>query len=128
MFCQRLLLALALLALAGPTGAAAPPPHGEPKIVSVFFSALNEKTGTLDVRAGETVTGRVITSPNVGYVEARVETHNQAMHQDGAGKFSLVYTVPWWLPFWLRHGWTFQVIARSIDGVEVKRYYPLTVH
>jgi hypothetical protein len=128
MFCQRLALALALLTIAGPSAAAAPPPHGAPKILAVYISALDEKTGTLDVKAGQTVTSRVVTSPNVGYVEARVETHNQAMHRDGLGKFSLSYTIPWWLPFWLRHGWTLQVIARSIDGVEVKRYYPLTLH
>jgi hypothetical protein len=94
-----------------------------PKILGVWISSLN-------VTAGDTVKGRVATSSNVGYVEARVESRNQAMHQDAPGKFSLSYQVPWqlrYLPF-LHHEWTLQVIARSIDGVEVKRYYPLVLH
>jgi hypothetical protein len=127
MFCQRLLLALALLAVAGPTVAAAPPPHGLPKILEVSISNLID--GHIDVTPGQRVSSQVLTSPNVGYVEARVQNFNAPMHHDGLGKFSLVYTVPWGLkllPF-LHHGWTLQVIARSIDGVEVKRDFPLTL-
>jgi hypothetical protein len=100
----------------GPT----PPPHGYPAIKAVSISST-------DVRAGRAVHGAVHTSDNVKYVEARIEYRALAMHEDGPGAFSLTYTVPWWLPPWLRHGYTLQIIARSIDGVETSRDIPITV-
>ena len=122
-------LGLLALALALVTGAApalaqevvAAPPHGVPVITSTYLS-------THDIKAGQSVSGRVETSDNVGYVEARIEYRAIPMHHDGPGKFSIKYTVPWWLPFWLRHEWTLQIIARSIDGVEAKESMPITVH
>jgi hypothetical protein len=90
---------------------ATPPPHGYPEIRNVSISST-------EIRAGRAVSGRVETSPNVQYVEARIQYRNAPMHQDGAGKFSLTYTVPWWLPPWLRHEYTLQIIARTADGVE----------
>lgn len=118
----RLALASILVCCAVPSGAGAtaPPPHGEPKIFSVYLSQRV-------MSPGQTITSRVVTSPNVGYVEARIETHNAAMHRDGMGKFSLAYTVPWWLPWWFKHEWTLQIIARSVDGVEVKQRFPITI-
>lgn len=118
-------LALALFAmlaqLTAPPGDPAPlPPHGLPVITSVWIS-------TRHMQAGQTVSGRVETSTNVGYVEARIEYRNLALHEDGPGKFSLRYTIPWWLPFWLRHQWTLQVIARSVDGVETREAFPIWV-
>ena len=100
----------------GPT----PPPHGYPAIHDVSLS-------TTAVRAGRPVHGSVQTSDNVHYVEARIEYRAFAMHEDGPGRFSLTYTVPWWLPPWLRHGYTLQIIARSIDGVETLREIPVSV-
>jgi len=99
---------------------ATPPPHGYPVIRELHISST-------DLRAGRPVSASVITSENVGYVEARVQNFNAALHQDGPGHFSLSYTVPWWLPFWLRHGYTLQVIARSVDGVEVWRGVGISV-
>jgi hypothetical protein len=93
---------------------ATPPPHGYPKIHDIALSST-------DIKAGSRVRSTVVTSTNVGYVEARIDNYNLAMHADGEGRFSLAYTVPWWLPPWLRHGYTLQIIARSIDGVEVIR-------
>jgi hypothetical protein len=90
---------------------ATPPPHGYPEIRNVSISST-------DIRAGRPVSGVVETSANVQYVEARVQYRNAPMHQDGTGKFSLTYTVPWWLPPWLRHEYTLQIIARTADGVE----------
>lgn len=121
MFSQRTLHALALLLaiLAGTASAALPAPHGQPKIFSVD---LPERV----FRAGETVHGSVVTSKNVGYVEARVEYRNVPLHQDGPGKFSLSYTIPWLAIFARRGAWTLQIIARSVDGVEVKEYFPIT--
>ena len=109
------LLALALLAAVTaapdlPVEVVGPPPHG-----------------THDIRAGQTVSGRVDTSDNVGYVEARIDYRNLPMHHDGPGKFSIKYTVPWWLPWWLRHEWTLQIIARSVDGLEAKESLPIRV-
>ena len=103
-----------------PVVEAAGPPHGEPVITSVWIS-------THDIRAGQTVSGRVETSDNVGYVEARIDYRNLPMHHDAPGKFSIAYTVPWWLPWWLRHQWTLQIIARSVDGIEAKEQMPIRV-
>lgn len=100
----------------GPT----PPPHGFPAIKTVAIS-------TTEVRAGRPVHGTVETSDNVHYVEARIDYRAVAMHEDAPGKFSITYTVPWWLPPWLRHGYTLQIIARSVDGVETAREIPITV-
>lgn len=100
----------------GPT----PPPHGYPAIHGVDISSTT-------VRAGRPVHGSVETSDNVKYVEVRIDYRAVAMHEDAPGKFSLTYTVPWWLPPWLRHGYTLQIIARSIDGVETLREVPITV-
>jgi hypothetical protein len=96
--------------------------HGIPKILAITMPADR------NFHAGQTIRGTVETSSNVLYVEARVQYRNQAMRREGVGKFSLAYTIPWWLPPWLRHQWTLQIIARSIDGVEVKEDVPITVH
>ena len=99
---------------------ATPPPHGYPEIHNVSIS-------TTEIRAGRPVSGRVETSSNVEYVEARIQYRNAAMHKDGTGKFSLTYTVPWWLPPWLRHEYTLQIIARTADGVETMHPIPIRV-
>ena len=100
---------------------ATPPPHGYPEIREVKISAT-------DIRAGQRVTGSVETSDNVSYVEARIDYRNAPMHKDGAGRFSLQYTVPWWLPPWLRRPYTLQIIARSVDGVETMHPIPIRIH
>jgi hypothetical protein len=99
---------------------ATPPPHGYPTIKSVALS-------TTEIRAGRSVSGSVETSENVNYVEARIEYRNLALHEDAPGRFSASYTVPWWLPPWMRHGYTLQIIARSVDGVETTRTIPISV-
>ena len=104
------------LAHVGPT----PPPHGYPEIKSFTISSTV-------VHPGRAVHGTVETSPNVNYVEARIDYRNVPLHEDAPGRFSLNYTVPWYLPPWLRHGYTLQIVARSIDGVEVWRGIPITV-
>ncbi|HYW55045.1 MAG TPA: hypothetical protein VFF00_07655 [Candidatus Elarobacter sp.] len=100
----------------GPT----PPPHGYPEIKAVSISST-------DMRAGRPVHGTVETSLNVHYVEARIDYRNVALHEDAPGRFSLTYTVPWWLPPWLRRRYTLQVIARSVDGAEAMRAIPIIV-
>lgn len=100
---------------------ATPPPHGYPQIRGVSIS-------TTQMHAGQRVSGHVETSYNVGYVEARIDYRNIALRKDGDGRFSLAYTVPWWLPPWLRHDYTLEIIARSIDGVETMRPIPITIH
>jgi len=96
---------------------ASPPPHGLPQIRSYDLS-------TRVVHSFETVSGHVVTSPNVGYVEARITNYAVAMKQESPGHFSLSYKVPW-IPFWLHRGYTLQIIARSFDGVEVKEIIPI---
>jgi len=98
------------------------PPHGLPQILAVSIPADR------NFHAGQTIRGMVSTSANVGYVEARVQYQNAPLHHDGVGKFSLAYTIPWWLPPWVRHDWTLQIIARSVDGVEVKQEFPIHIH
>lgn len=112
-----------LALLVGPASAAAPTtgPHGQPRILSVDLPQR-------DFHAGQTVRGSVVTSTNVGYVEARVEYRNVPLHNDAPGKFSLNYTIPWYAIFARKGTWTLQIIARSIDGVEVKEYFPITFH
>jgi len=126
---MRLALAFALSVAAWTSvladAAPAPSPvpiHGMPEIIAISMPANR------NFHAGQTIRGTVETSPNVGYVEARIQYRNQALHRDGLGKFSLAYTIPWWLPPWLRHAYTLQIIARSIDGVEVKEFFPITIH
>lgn len=101
----------------GPT----PPPRGYPVIKAITMSSA-------DVHAGGAVRGTVETSDNVKYVEARINYRSVPLHEDAPGKFSLTYTVPWWLPPWLRHGYTLQIVARSVDGVEAWRGIPIMVH
>jgi len=93
-----------------------------PRILAISMPADH------NFHAGQTIRGTVETSANVGYVEARIQYRNTPLHRDGVGKFSLAYTIPWWLPPWLRHDWTLQIIARSVDGIEVKEYFPIVVH
>jgi hypothetical protein len=101
----------------GPT----PPPHGLPAITSYAIE-------TTDIRAGQTISGSVETSANVDYVEARIDYRNAPMKQTSPGHFVLSYKVPWYLPPWLRHGYTLQIVARSIDGVETTRDIPIRIH
>jgi hypothetical protein len=119
------LMALLLFADVVPNGGFAhvgptPPPHGYPAITSVSISST-------EIHAGRPVHGDVQTSANVRYVEARIDYRSVALHETGPGTFTLDYTVPWWLPPWLRHGYTLQIIARSIDGVETARDIAITV-
>ncbi len=118
-------LALLLAADVVPVGAYAhvgptPPPHGYPAITSVSISSTQ-------IRAGHPVHGDVETSTNVRYVEARIDYRAVALRETGPGRFTLDYTVPWWLPPWLRHAYQLQIIARSIDGVETAKDIAITV-
>jgi len=116
-----LTLGLAVLVLGPSVGASVVrPPHGLPKILGVAISSRS-------VAPGQSVTARVVTSDNVRYVEARVGNYNQALTRQAAGKFALSYTVPAYLAGmpWLKHEWTLQIIARSVDGVEVLQRFPV---
>ena len=120
MFSQTFVLALALAAPAYAHLGATPPPHGLPEIKSYSIS-------TTSPRAGQTVRGEVDASANVAYVEARIGYRSTPMQQTSPAHFALTYTIPWWLPPWLRHGYDLQIIARSVDGVETSRTIPVTV-
>jgi len=110
-------LLAALFGAASAALAEPPPPHGMPQIHSYEIS---ERV----VRSFDTVRGRVETSANVGYVEVRITNYAVAMTREGVGHFTLAYRVPW-IPFWLHRGYTLQIIARSVDGVEVKENVPI---
>jgi hypothetical protein len=96
-----------------------PPEHGFPQIHDVEF------TSSAQLRPGTSLVATVVTSPNVIYVEGRVKYWNVPFHQTGTGKFDIDYRVPLLPPGALGH-WDLEVIARSIDGVEVKRTFPVT--
>ena len=101
----------------GPT----PPPHGMPAIKSYTISST-------DLHAGQTVSGEVETSENVVNVDAKINYRYVALARTGPGRFTLSYTVPWWLPPWLRHAYTLNIIARSEDGVEAWLGIPIRIH
>ena len=65
----------------------------------------------------------------MGYVEARIGNYNQALVRQATGKFTLSYRVPSYLMAmpWLKHDWMLQIIARSVDGVEVNRQFAITL-
>ena len=121
MFSSLLALALALSVPVYQHLGATPPPHGLPAIKGYTIS-------TTDIHAGQTIHGSVETSANVIYAEARIQYRNQAMKSAGPGKFVLAYTVPWWLPPWLRHDYMLEIIARTVDGVEARKDIPIHVH
>ena len=98
-----------------------PPEHGFPEIHDVHF------TSSAQLRPGTSLQATVVTSPNVTYVEGRVKYWNVAFRETGAGRFDLNYRVPFLPPAALGH-WDLEVIARSVDGVEVKRTFPVTYH
>jgi hypothetical protein len=98
-----------------------PPEHGFPEIHNVEF------TSSAQLRPGTSLVATVVTSPNVTYVEGRVKYWNVPFHQTASGKFDINYRVPFLPPAALGH-WDLEVIARSIDGVEVKRTFPVTYH
>jgi hypothetical protein len=95
------------------------PEHGFPEIHDVKF------TSSAQLRPGTSLQATVVTSPNVAYVEGRVKYWNVAFHETGTGKFYINYRVPFLPPSALGH-WDLEVIARSVDGVEVKRTFPVT--
>jgi hypothetical protein len=124
-FSTGLRLALGLwflaVALAG-FAVAAPVPSAVPKILSAAFSVR-------EVRPGDSITGQVQTTPDVGYVEARIGNYNAAFTRTGVGKFSFAYTVPQYLAMmpWFKHAWSVQIIARSVTGVEVRKTLPMAL-
>jgi hypothetical protein len=98
-----------------------PPEHGFPEIHDVQF------TSSAQLHPGTSLVATVVTSANVMYVEGRVKYWNVAFHQMSPGKFDINYRVPLLPPGALGH-WDLEVIARSVDGVEVKRTFPVTYH
>ena len=97
------------------------PAHGFPEIHDVQF------TNSAQLRPGTSLQATVVTSANINHVEARVKYWNVIFQQTAPGKFVLSYKVPFLPPAALGH-WDLDVIARSVDGVEAKRTFPVTYH
>ena len=95
-----------------------PPAHGFPEIHDVHFTSSNR------LRPGTALEATVETTTNVHYVEGRVKYWNVVFTETSPGKFTLSYKVPFLPPGALGH-WDLEVIARSVDGVEVKRSFPV---
>ncbi len=94
------------------------PEHGFPEILDVKF------TSSAQLHPGTNLQATVDTSSNVHYVEGRVKYWNVIFTETSPGKFVLSYKVPFLPPSALGH-WDLEVIARSVDGVEVKRTFPV---
>jgi hypothetical protein len=95
------------------------PAHGFPEIHDVQF------TSSAQLHPGTSLQATVVTSANINHVEARVKYWNVIFQQAAPGKFVLSYKVPLLPPAALGH-WDLEVIARSVDGVEAKRTFPIT--
>ncbi len=121
-------LALLLAAIVGtptvpePTAVRHVPVHGEPEIRAVEWSGTSAS-----LHPGASIDALVTTSDNVGYVEGRVRVWNVIFQHVAPGKFRLHYRVPL-LPPSALGPWQIAVIARSVDGVEVKRTYRFDYH
>ena len=96
-----------------------PPEHGFPEIHDVQFTTSPE------LHPGSMIQATVVTSDNINHVEGRVKYWNVIFRQIAPGKFDLSYRVPFLPPAALGH-WDLDVIARSVDGVEAKRTFPVT--
>jgi hypothetical protein len=92
-----------------------PPEHGFPAIIDVAWTSTK-------IKPGSTLEATATTSPNVGYVEGRYKDWNMPFERVGLGKFRLAYKVPFLPPF-LIGNWKIDVVARSVDGVEVRRRF-----
>lgn len=96
--------------------AGVPPEHGFPQIESVDWTMPSR------LHPGTQIRATVRTSLNVGYVEGRVKYWNVAFAQVAPGTFRLDYRIPLLPPDAVGH-WMLDVIARSVDGVEVRRSF-----
>lgn len=89
------------------------PQDAAPKIVDLRISST-------DFRSGDTVSGAVITSTNVASVELRLAGYSIPVPRTDLGVFSMSYQVPS-VPFFAKHAYTLQVIARNSKGDQAER-------
>jgi hypothetical protein len=94
-------------------------PNAPPRIVAVQLSKQV-------VRAGETVSGIVVTTSNVASVEARIATFSISVPKIGVGRFALNYVVPN-VPFFLHGTYPMTLIARNTAGAAARTTIPITV-
>ena len=90
-----------------------PPDHGFPVIDDVTWT-------TTKIKPGGTIEASVTTSSNVTYVEGRYKNWNFVFDRVALGRFHIAMKVPFFPPFILGNR-EIDVIARSLDGVEVRR-------
>ena len=84
------------------------PPEAPPYILRYSISSTNP-------RAGDIVSGMVLTSSNVASVEIRVGGYGFNLKKTDIGHFEGSYRVPR-IPFFVRHRLTMRVIARNTAG------------
>ena len=96
-------------------------PGDGPHILQI---ALNDRT----IHAGGPLLVRVLTSPNVVGVEARALGRFIAIPASGPGTFSLQYTLPSGIPFWLMNkNYDIVIAAATPDGRQITMTVPLTL-
>ncbi len=91
-----------------------PPEHGYPAIENVEWASTAIKPGSM-------FEGTVTTSANVSFVQGHYRKWDFTFAQVAPGRFHIAYKAPW-LPF-MRGHWGIDVVARSVDGVEVRKHY-----
>ena len=101
-----------------PTPVPVTSPDG-PHIIEVL---LNDR----HIRAGGPLIVRVLTTPNVIGVEARALGRFIAIPQSSPGLFSLAYTMPGGIPFWLLNkNYDIVIAAATPDGRQVTVSFPM---
>jgi hypothetical protein len=95
------------------------PPDAAPQILWVQVSSTTP-------RAGDVLSGVVLTSSNVASVEIRVGTFSVNMAKTDVGRFEASYRVPS-VPFFVSHDFMMRIIARNTGGSATETSIPLTI-
>lgn len=95
-------------------------PDARPAIISVSLSPAV-------ARAGQTVSGTVITSSNVAGVAARIGGYSAEFTKMAAGQFRLSYQVPS-LPREFRGTYAVDITARNTRGDKTSAQTSITIH
>lgn len=95
------------------------PADAPPQIVDLRISSTV-------FQSGDTVSGSVITSTNVASVELRLAGYSIPVPRTDYGVFAMTYQVPR-VPFFAKHGYTLQVIARNTKGDQTERDLQVTL-
>ncbi len=105
-----------------PTPPATPVPIPTPLVLPTDAAPqiIDLRISSTVFRSGDTVSGLVITSTNVSSVELRLAGYSIPVPSSNLGVFAMTYHVPN-IPFFVKHGYTLQVIAKNSKGDQTER-------